>query len=67
MFSMDKQLEKAAKKIIGEEFYPEPALRAARRLYKELGMTEDQVLALDVPDPIRNAIWRAYRDLKREG
>ena len=58
-------VEKLMKQIIGEEFWPEPAVRAARRL-KDIGATETAILNLDIPQDIKIKGANALRDLEMQ-
>jgi hypothetical protein len=58
-------MEKLIKQIIAEEFWPEPAVRAARRL-KDVGATEADVLRLDIRHDVRVKVANALRDLESE-
>lgn len=51
------------KQIIGEEFWAEPAVQAARRL-KDIGTTETAILNLDIPQDIKIKVANAPRELE---
>ena len=56
-------MEKLIKQVIAEEFWPEPAIRAAKRL-KDMGVTETDVLKLDIENSIRIKVANALRELE---
>lgn len=62
---MTTEMDKLIKQIIAEEFRPEPALRAARRL-KDVGATEADILRLDIRQDVRVKVANALRDLVSE-
>ena len=61
---MDK-LESIIKRIISEEFWPEPSVRAARRLYN-IGIFETDVLKIDMVSPVKIQVCNALRDIENE-
>ena len=56
-------MEKLIKRVIVEEFSPEPAIRTAKRL-KDIGVTETDVLKLDIENGIRIKVANVLRDLE---
>jgi len=56
-------MEKLIKRVIVEEFSPEPAIRAATRL-KDMGVTETDVLKSKIRNDIRIKVANALRDLE---
>ena len=61
---MDK-LESIIKRIISEEFWPEPSVRAARRLHN-IGIFEIDVLKIDMVSPVKIQVCNALRDIENE-
>ena len=51
------------KQIIAEEFWPEPADRAAKRL-RDIGVTEPDILRLDIRQDIKVKVANALRELE---
>ena len=61
---MDK-IESIIKRIISEEFWPEPPVRAARRLH-DIGILETDVLKINMIYPIKIQVCNALRDIENE-
>ena len=56
-------MEKLIKRVMAEEFWPEPAIRTAKRL-KDMGVTETDVLKVYIENGIRIKVANALRDLE---
>ena len=61
-----KEVAEEAVDIVREEYRNPPELRTVRRL-QVLGLTQDDILALDIPEALRNAVYTVMRDVERTG
>lgn len=62
---MDR-LEFLIKRVIGEEFWPDPAVRAARRLH-DMGLSPDDVRKIHMESAIKVQVVNAMRKLAHHG